>query len=88
MTYEEFKAQRDALEEARNSESATLQAFPKLPNGMHPDEVKFSPEYREQVKRFRTAQSNLQRFNGAHVKQFSKEIRADRDKARAAKLNV
>lgn len=45
-----------------------LGAFPRLPNGLTPDHVKFSPEYRAAKSRFDRAFHALRLANAARIK--------------------
>jgi hypothetical protein len=54
-----------ALEARVDSASKALQAFPRGPLGMIPDEVKRTPEYRAARAEFDAAFSALRRHNAA-----------------------
>ena len=80
MNYERAKEVRDVLAAVVSEASAAVNAFPKGPNGMMTDEVKFSPECVEAKTRYVSAFQELQKFNQHFVKTFAKEIREDRRK--------
>jgi len=78
MTYEEAKRLRDDAEEQSKAASAVLRAFPRLANGLVPDAVKFSPEYRAAKARYDAAFAHERAVNEWFVKTFKEEIRAER----------
>lgn len=59
------------------------------PMGLTPDHVRASPAWREASAAYAEAFQALRRFNQGFVRLYAREIRADRDAARAARtLNV
>lgn len=80
LSYEEAKAAGDVI--ARESKAAgdVMQAFPRGNMGLPPEHVRLSPEYRAANARSKIAFARLRAFNGAFVKRFAKEMKADRAK--------
>ena len=78
MDYERAKQVRDVLASVVSEASAAVNAFPKGPNGMMTDEVKFSSECVAAKTRYVSAFQELQKFNQRFVKEFAKEIREER----------
>ncbi len=78
MNYTQAKAERDRLEALHKEASRTLDQFPRLPNGLHTDDVKATPEYQQARQRSARAFANLQAFNAQFVKTYKKEIRDER----------
>lgn len=77
-TYSEAKAMRDAIEAEVVSASAKLNAFPKGPFGMTPENVKFTDEFRAAKTAYDRAFAKFRKFNAAFVKAFKKEIQSER----------
>ena len=77
-TYEEAKKVVNAAEAESKAAGDVLDTFPKLANGLTPDAIKLSPEYRAAKTRFNAAFAHLRRVNAWFVENFKKEIRADR----------
>ena len=77
-TYEEAKRVVAAAEAESKAAGDVLDTFPKLANGLTPDAVKFSPEYKVAKARYNAAFAHLRRVNEWFVKNFNKEIRAER----------
>jgi hypothetical protein len=59
-------------------------AFPRYPNGLTPDHIKFSPEYQAAKQASNAAFQRLRQFNGWFVKTFKAELRKERLARRAA----
>ena len=78
VPYSEAKAVHDGLESKVSELSAALQRFPRKENGLTPDEVTFSPEYRQARADYEAAAKKLSAFDKLFVKIFAKEIRAER----------
>lgn len=76
--YAEAKRVIDIITNESKAASAAMQTFPKLANGMTPDEVKFSPEFRTAKARFDSAFARERSANAWFYKTFKKEILADR----------
>lgn len=57
---------RDALRIEVSAASAVLKGYPRMANGMTPDSVKFSPEYRSAKLRYDHAFDALRKFNTLH----------------------
>jgi hypothetical protein len=82
--YEQALAVQAQLESAVSRASAALAIFPRLPNGLTPDHVKASPEYRAAKLQYDTAFGKLRTFNASFVKSFRAELRRDRTMKRLA----
>lgn len=84
MTYEEAKDAISRIDAEVSAASAMLQAFPKGPMGLTPDEVKSSPEWQAAKRLFDVQFSRLRSLNGWYVKAFKAEIRAARNSRRSS----
>lgn len=78
MDYATAKARHDELQAAADAASKAGQRFPKGPTGLTPDDVKASPEFRQMHAAYARAAEELRQFNKVYLKQFAREIRADR----------
>lgn len=81
MTYTEAKQLRDTLADAVSKASAQLRAIPGHgagPMGLTPDHIKATPEWQEAKALTDATFKRLQRFNSIFVKQYRREIKADR----------
>ena len=78
MTYDEYKRQSALLYAALDAASESSRQFPREPNGLTPDAVKFSAPYREAKRAYDLAFAQLRDFNGRYVRVFKKEIQAER----------
>lgn len=79
--YHIAKAAQAALMVETKNASKTLRAIPGVGSGamgLTPDAVRLSPEYRAAKAAFDAAFARERAFNGRYVKQFAKEIRAER----------
>ena len=88
-TFALAKVAADALDEAYKAASAALATIPGAgsgPMGLTPDAVKASPEWKAARAKQAAALKALQAFNLAYSHTFAREIRADRDARRAARL--
>lgn len=74
MIHEALK-HKEALEAAYKHASDTLQAFPRLGNGLTPDSVRALPEWQEAKQKYNHAFENLRNFNAQFMKQYAKEYR-------------
>ena len=82
-------AARDALAAHATACGDALTSIPgvgSLPDGRTPDAVRATPRYREAAAAYQAAHDALRTFNATYCKAYSREIRADRDARRAAKL--
>lgn len=77
-TYVEAKRVRDAAEGDSKAASAALRSFPRLANGLVPDAVKFTSEYKAAKSRFDTAFARERATNAWLNEKFEKEVRAER----------
>lgn len=86
MNYAEAKAQNAAITAAHDAAGATLLAIPGVGTGamgLTPDRVKFSPEYTAAHRAERAAFAALRNHNAFMVKNFKREMAADRAARRA-----
>lgn len=86
MTYAEFKRTVETYQSIADRYSAILQTFPKGDMGLTPDAVKFSPEFQVAKQAYDRAARAIRDLNGTYAKTFEKEIRADVDARRQARL--
>jgi len=87
ITYATFKATQTALEFHVKAAGDAIRAIPGVgtgPNGLTPDDVKFSPPYQAARAAYDRAFSALQRHNMAYCQAFKKERIAERDAKRQA----
>jgi len=82
MTYEEARAYKQELEDQNKTYSDILNSFEKYPNGLTPDHIRSSPEWKEARKASENAFSELRDFNAWFVKTFKKEYAAERHNKR------
>lgn len=59
---------QELAEAEAGAASARLKMFPKLPNGLTPDDVKTSPEYRAAKADWNRAFAKLRKINAARLK--------------------
>lgn len=78
MTYEEFKAQQKVIETAMKPFSDYLNAQPKGPMGLTPDEVKSTPEWKRNYNSFHCIAGQYRKLNAYGAKMFKVEIRKER----------
>lgn len=78
MTYIQDKATRDGIDANVSRLSDALREFPRGPNGLTPDDVKFSIQYRQTKAEFDAAFMRLRAFNTWFVRRYAQEIKADR----------
>jgi hypothetical protein len=84
-TYAILKAARDAADAELSAASKVLNSFPKGPTGLTPDEIKFSPEYRDVYNRAARAFATVRKLNAYIMRNHAKEEKADRDARRQAR---
>lgn len=77
--YVKAKKMCDDADNESKAAGAVLDTFPKRANGLTPDEVKFSPEYRAAKARFDAAFARQRKVNAWFSKTFQKELRAERN---------
>jgi len=75
MTFEQAREVYFQFEDETAKWSVALHAFPKLPNGLTPDEVRFHPAYREAKVGYEEAAARQRTFNSWFTKKFKKEWR-------------
>ncbi len=83
-TYQEAKAQRDAITARLDRASQALAKYPK--EGalqLTPDHVRALPAWQAEKRECQAAFKALQDFNIVFTKRFAVEIRAERDAKRA-----
>jgi hypothetical protein len=78
MTFAEAKAAKAILEQAVNDASDVMQKFPKGEMGLTPDAVKMTLEWQGAYQNYWRAHDQLADFNRNYVKQFKKELNAER----------
>lgn len=86
MNYAEAKAQNAAIVAASDAADAALKAIPGVGTGsmgLTPDRVKSTPEYRAADRASRAAFAALRNHNAFMVKNFKREMAADRAARRA-----
>lgn len=86
ISFKEYKELRSMHHDAVQETSAALMNYPRLPNGLTPDSVKFSPEFKTAKAAFNSAFAASRAFHGTYNKKFKKELIAERDAKRQAKL--
>ena len=74
-SFEFYLKQKEGAELLVKQFSEQLRKFPKLPNGLVPDDIKKSPSYREVKAAYNLAFKRLQEINYYGMKHFNKEIR-------------
>lgn len=84
--YEAAKASRAPLDAEADAASKALRAFPKGPMGMTPQAVRDTPEFQAAYQRYARAAQAQAKFNGPFCKAFAKEIRAEVQAKREARL--
>lgn len=85
LSFEEAKLRRDDLDVEVELATTLLRAFPHLPNGLVPDEVRERQKWKEASARFTKAFRALREFNGCFVKRFKKELKEERDARQVAR---
>lgn len=88
FTYGQLKAEAARIEAECDKFGAVLQSFPKNAMGLTLDSVKETEQYKYARKGYYLAFMRLRNVNQHMTKHFSKEIRADRDARRAARLGA
>lgn len=78
MTFEQAKRRKDELESAYALHGAKLRTYPKTTMGLTPDNVRASTAWRTDKRLFDVAFASLRSFNRAFVKEYKKELRAER----------
>ena len=84
--YEELKKISDAVRAECRAASEVMNQFPRLPNGLTPDVVRNTPEYQAAKRDFDVKFKREQEMNKLMVKNFKKELLADRQREREEKL--
>lgn len=87
MTFEQFQQESARLRDAMYRASTALNAIPGIssgPNGLTPDSVKASQEYRAARREFDCAFRALQSFNGRYLKAFKSELAQEQRARREA----
>ena len=74
------KAAKLILETEHKAASVAISSFPTGAMGLTPDHVKQSPEWRAAYSRYWSANNSLRNFNRKFLKQYRKEIAAERAK--------
>jgi hypothetical protein len=79
MDFATALARQELLEQDLTSAGNALRAFPHHPNGLTPDAVRATPEWRAAKSRADRAFKALRDYNGVFLKRFARELRALRD---------
>jgi hypothetical protein len=79
MNYEEFKSLKAIQDERTDIASDLMNSFAKykLPNGLTPDHIKQTEQWKEAKKQWNTQFSRTRELNKLGNKLFKKEIRED-----------
>lgn len=77
-TYKQYVIIRNNLRKALEKWSEVLQSFPKGAMGLVPDAVRATPEYKTAKTAYDSSFHTLRVLNGKYVKQYKKELAADR----------
>jgi hypothetical protein len=79
MNYEEFKALKAIQDERTDIASDLMNSFAKhkLPNGLTPDHIKQTEQWKEAKKQWNTQFSRTRELNKLGNRLFKKEIRED-----------
>ena len=90
MTFEEFKAAQEILDNAHKAATALLVSVSgeRGPMGLTADHVKNSPEWRAAYTAERKAFAAFRDFNGVYAPKFKKEIIAEIQAKREKRLTV
>lgn len=84
MTYEMYKQAAAQLDARVSATSAALKKFPRGVMGLTPDAVKATPEWQQAKRAYSLAFEQSRKFNAFFVKNYKKEIAAERNERRAA----
>jgi hypothetical protein len=87
-TWPEARALSAELDSRVAAAAEALRAWDHLksPIGLTPDHVKASPEWQAAKLAYDRAFAALRTFNGVYTRRFARELRAERDAVRLAKL--
>ena len=83
MTYEDAKAIKAELEQQVTDLSRKLSSYPRGKNGLTPDDIKFTADYKSDKLAFNRKNEQFKSFNKYFVKQFATEYRKERSAIRA-----
>ena len=78
------KATAQHLKGELDKAAARMRGFPKLANGLTPDDVKASPEWRAARAAYWAAHDAYRAFNAQFTRAFKRELRAERNARREA----
>jgi hypothetical protein len=84
--YVMHKAHNEKLDAITKEHGEALNQFPRGPMGITPDAVKATPEYQTAKANFNRSFSALRDHNMFMSKNFSKEMKVDRDARRQARI--
>lgn len=79
LSYKQARLAYDQILEAVEVASNAMQQFPRLPNGLTPDEVRATVKYRESRAAFDLAMKRSRMFAKWFLKAFKKEEKARRE---------
>jgi hypothetical protein len=83
-TLKEAKEIRSFIYAQMSNVKEVLSRFPKLSNGLHPDEVKRLPDYQAASDESKRLFAKLRDFNSWYTKTFKAELKQERAQIRAS----
>ena len=86
MDFATAKQRSIELNAAYEAACAAHRGYPRNAIGLTPDDVKFSPAYRATKAAYDKAFAELRSFNDVYCRVFKKELKAERDAIRLARL--
>jgi hypothetical protein len=78
MTFLQALEEQKKIEQEVEISSERLRKYPTLPNGLTPDAVRETMQFKSDKRAFDIAFSKLRNFNAVFVKQFKKELKLHR----------
>lgn len=88
LTFTEYAAERDRLDSVMTNAGKRLSSIGAGtgPLGLTPDAIKAKPAYQSARAEYQRAHAALRALNGQYVARYRKELQAERDARRMAKL--
>jgi hypothetical protein len=86
VSYQSLKALADKFDAECIEHGKVMNSFPKGPMNLTPDHIRNTPEYQAARKAYDRSFSLLREVNAMLVKHHKKELLAERDARRAARL--